>query len=418
MTILAILAALVFLYSLFSHRLERTIITGPMIFTFAGIILYLAMPDQFGAPLKVKPVLQVMEIALAVVLFTDGTRIKVRELIGSATLPGRLLVIGMPVIILVGSIVAALLFTDLSVWEAAILGAILAPTDAGLGHAVMSSKRVPARIRQALNVEAGLNDGLAIPFLMLFIALARVDQPLTDQSWIVYLLQEVGLGIIFGVLFGWIGGWLMGQASKRKWMSAGMQQLALLALAILSWVVIDFSPGNGFIGVFLAGLMIKNGYESAGEQMVEFSEVWGQLLNLFVFAVFGTLAGPLLGSFGALVGLYALLSLTFVRMLPVGISLIRARLHRSTVLFMGWFGPRGLASIVLGLIFIKEEANLAGEPLIELAVITTVLLSVFVHGISAAPAINIYARQVAKLSDEAPEKGETQVAATGVRKLG
>jgi NhaP-type Na+/H+ or K+/H+ antiporter len=403
MVILAILAALIFLYSLLSHRLERTILTGPMIFTTAGILLYFTMPDQFGAIFDVKPILLLMEIALAVVLFTDGTRIKVADLIGSATLPGRLLVIGMPLIILAGTIAAALMFTELSIWEAAILGTILAPTDAGLGHAVMSSKRVPARIRQALNVEAGLNDGLAIPFLMLFIALARVDQPLSDRSWIVYLLQEVGLGILLGLLFGWIGGRLIGQANKRKWMSTAMQQLALLSIAILSWVVIEVSPGNGFIGAFVVGLVIKNGYQSAGEQMVEFSEVWGQLLNLFVFAVFGTLVGPILGNFGTLTGLYALLSLTIVRMLPVGISLISSRLQRSTVLFMGWFGPRGLASIVLGLIFLKEEANLAGEGLISLIVAATVLLSVFAHGISAAPAINVYAKQVEKVDADAPE---------------
>lgn len=404
MTALAILAALIFLYSLLSHRLESTIITGPMIFTTAGILLFFAMPDQFGAVFDIKPVLLLMEIALAVVLFTDGTRIKISELIGSATLPGRLLVIGMPLIILAGTIAAALMFTELSIWEAAILGAILAPTDASLGHAVMSSKRVPVRIRQALNIEAGLNDGLAIPFLMLFIALARVDQPLSDRSWIVYLLQEVGFGILLGLLFGWIGGWLMGQANKRRWMAQPLQQLALLSIAVLGWAVIDVSPGNSFIGIFVAGLLIKNGYESAGEQMVEFSEVWGQLLNLFVFAVFGTLVGPVLGNFGALVGLYAILSLTVVRMLPVGISLIGARLQRSSVIFMGWFGPRGLASIVLGLIFLKQEANLAGEQIISLVVMLTVLLSVFAHGISAAPVINIYARQVEMLDADAPER--------------
>jgi len=407
MIILAIFAALIFLYSLLSHRLERTILTGPMIFTIAGILLYFAIPDQMAEPTKLKPIMLLMEIALAVVLFTDGTRIRVSELIGSAQLPGRLLGIGMPLIMLTGTFVAALVFTELSIWEAAILGAILAPTDASLGHAVMSSKRVPGRIRQALNVEAGLNDGLAIPFLMLFIALARVDQPLTDRSWIVYTLQQVGIGILLGLLFGWIGGWLMGQASKRNWMSAALQQLALLAFAVLSWAVVEVSPGNGFIAAFVVGLVIKNGYKSTGEQMAEFSEVWGQLLNLYVFGVFGTLVGPFLGSISAFAGLYAILSLTVVRMLPVGIALIGAQLQRSTVLFMGWFGPRGLASIVLGLIFLKEEANLAGEPIIELVVTATVLLSIFAHGISAAPAINIYARQVEKLDNDAPERRDT-----------
>jgi NhaP-type Na+/H+ or K+/H+ antiporter len=196
----------------------------------------------------------------------------------------------------------------------------------------------------------------------------------------------------------------MGQANKRRWMAQPLQQLALLSIAVLGWAVIDVSPGNSFIGIFVAGLLIKNGYESAGEQMVEFSEVWGQLLNLFVFAVFGTLVGPVLGNFGALVGLYAILSLTVVRMLPVGISLIGARLQRSSVIFMGWFGPRGLASIVLGLIFLKQEANLAGEQIVSLVVMLTVLLSVFAHGISAAPVINIYARQVEMLDADAPER--------------
>jgi NhaP-type Na+/H+ or K+/H+ antiporter len=403
MIVIAILAALIFIYSLLSHRLERTILTGPMIFTIAGILMILAAPKQIGATFELKPVLRLMEIALAVVLFTDGTRIHVRELIGSAQIPSRLLIVGMPLIILAGTITAALLFTDLSIWEAAVIGAILAPTDAGLGHAVMSSKRVPQRIRQALNVEAGLNDGLAIPFMMLFVALARVDQPASDQSWIIYLLQEIGIGVLLGSLFGIVGGWLMGQANKRHWMSPALQQLALLSLAILSWTVIETSPGNGFIGAFVAGLMIKNGYESAGEQMVEFSEFWGQLLNLYVFFIFGTMVGPDLGKISPLIGLYAILSLTIVRILPVGVSLIGARLHRSSVFFMGWFGPRGLASIVLGLIYLKQEANLPGEPLIELVVLATVLMSIFAHGISAAPSINVYAKQIEQLEADAPE---------------
>ncbi len=190
MTILAIFAALVFLVSLISLRLERTIITTPIIFTTAGILVYFAMSDQLEASLSIKPVLAITELALALVLFTDGTRIRVTDLMGTAQIPGRLLIIGMPLIILVGTIAAALIFTDLTIWEAAILGTILTPTDAGLGHAVISSERVPVRIRQALNIEAGLNDGLAMPFLMLFLALARADQMLADRSWIIYLVRK------------------------------------------------------------------------------------------------------------------------------------------------------------------------------------------------------------------------------------
>lgn len=403
MTILAIFALLVFVVSLISNRLERTIITAPMIFTTAGILLYFTMSDQLAAPLSIKPILTVTELALAIVLFTDGTRIRVADLIGTAELPGRLLIIGMPLIILAGTAVAAVMFTELSIWEAAILGTILAPTDAGLGHAVISSERIPVRIRQALNVEAGLNDGLAIPFLMLFLAFARTDQMIVEQSWFLYLLQEVGLGILFGFIFGWVGGWLMGQAQKRAWMLPGLQQLALLGIAVLSWTIIDISPGNGFIGIFVAGLVTKVGYEGAGEKMVGFSNVWGQLFNMFVFALFGTLVGPVLGSLGFIAGMYALLSLTIVRMLPVGLSLIGSRLHRSSVLFMGWFGPRGLASIVLGLIYIKEQANLPGEGIITLAIMATVLVSIFAHGISAAPLIKSYSRRVDQRAPDAPE---------------
>jgi NhaP-type Na+/H+ or K+/H+ antiporter len=403
MVVIAILAALIFLVSLISHRLERTIITPPMIFTAAGILLFLAFPEELAAPLSLKPVLTVTEIALAIVLFTDGTRIRIRELIGVAYLPGRLLVIGMPLIILAGTVVAALMFTDLSIWEAAILAAVLAPTDAGLGHAIISSELVPIRIRQALNIEAGLNDGLAIPFLMLFIALARVDSPLTDRSWIVYLMQEIGLGIVYGALFGLIGGWLIGQAKKRHWMSEGLQQLTLLSIAVLAWVVIEFTAGNSFIGAFVCGLLIKYGYESAGEQMVDFSDVWGQLFNMIVFAIFGSIVAPIIGNFGFMIVLYAVLSLTVIRIVPVLVSFIGEKLQRSTVLFMGWFGPRGLASIVLGLIYLKQEANLAGEATISLLISATVLLSIFAHGISAAPGIKLYNKQVEKLPPDAPE---------------
>jgi NhaP-type Na+/H+ or K+/H+ antiporter len=196
---------------------------------------------------------------------------------------------------------------------------------------------------------------------------------------------------------------MMGQANKRKWMSSALQQLALLSIAVLAWAVIDVSPGNSFIAVFVTGLVIKNGYESAGEQMVEFSDVWGQLLNLFVFAIFGMMVGRNLAYISPMMGLYAILSLTIVRMLPAGISLIGTGLHRSSVLFLGWFGPRGLASIVLGLIFLKEEANVPGEEFISLIVLTTVAFSVFAHGISAAPGIKLYAAQVEKLPEDAPE---------------
>lgn len=403
---IVVFVLLIFLFGLVSRRLERTIITAPMVFTTAGILLVLALAEPDQLQLEGHTVLLVSEVALALVLFTDATRMRVRSLLGSAQLPGRLLGIGMPLTILLGAVAAVLLLTDLSVWEAAVLAVILAPTDAGLGQVVVNSPRVPMRIRQALNVEAGLNDGLSVPLLMLFIALAQVNQPLQDRSWLVFASKQIGFGLMVGLAFGWAGGWLIGQATRRGWMEKTFQQLALLSLALMCWLVSEEIDGNAFIAAYIGGLVVKASFEEAGEQMVEFMEAWGQLLNFFVFFLFGMLVATSLYEFNAAVVLYALLSLTLIRMLPVAISLIGTGLKPASMLFLGWFGPRGLASIVLGLIFLKEKAPLPGEQFITLTVSATVLLSVFAHGISAAPVIDLYARQLEGMDADAPERAE------------
>ena len=413
-----VFALLVFAYGLVSKRLTRTVITGPIVFTTAGLLLAFSLPVEQHLSFDLKAFSILGKIALGLVLFTDATHIRVRDLFKSASIPGRLLGIAMPLVIIFGAVVAVRLFTELTIWEAALLATILAPTDAGLGHAIMSSKRVPERIRQALNVEAGLNDGLAIPFLMLFIALARITEPQNQTSWIVYTGQQIGLGLVVGVIVGGIGGWLIQAAGKRGWITEAFQQLSLLAMALLSFFIAEEFGGNEFIATFVAGLVVKLNFEDAGQEMLSFSEAWGQLLNFFVFFIFGMITADELNLFGPEIWLYAVLSLTLVRILPVLISMSGTHLQISTKLFLGWFGPRGLASIILGMIMIKEEAGIPGQLLIEYAVMATVLLSVFAHGVTAAPGINLYARQMDKLPEEAPEKGNPRVVATGVRKLG
>ena len=418
LTPILIFGFIVFAYGLVSERLTRTVITGPIIFTTAGLLLAFSLPVEQHLNFDLKGFSMLGKIALGLVLFTDATHIRVRDLFKSATIPGRLLGIAMPLVIVFGAAVAIPLFTELTIWEAALLATILAPTDAGLGHAIMSSKRVPERVRQALNVEAGLNDGLAIPFLMLFIALARVTAPQQQTSWGIYTVQQIGFGLVVGLVIGGIGGWLMQAAGKRGWITEAFQQLALLAVAVLTFFVAEIIGGNEFIATFIAGLVVKLNFEDAGQEMLSFSEAWGQLLNFLVFFIFGMIAADMLGQVGPKIWLYAVLSLTVVRILPVVISLIGVRLQMSTNVFMGWFGPRGLASIILGLIMIKEEAGIPGQLMIELAVVATVLLSVFAHGITAAPGINLYARQVEKMPDEAPEKGDPLVNTTEVENLG
>jgi len=403
MVIFGIFIVLIFVLSLISCRLKTTILSAPMIFTSAGILVALVIPGVAEVEVHSNTILMLAELALAFTLFTDASRIQARSVWRDSQLPDRLLLIGMPLTIFAGLIVGLLVFTTLTFWEAAILAVILAPTDASLGAAIVTSQRVPDRIRQALNIESGLNDGLSVPFLMLFIALARVESPLENTSWILYTLQVIGLGLLVGGVMGWGSGWLMNIASRRGWTEEKAEQLGLLAVVVLTFFIAHEIGGNEFIAAFVAGLLVKVSFSDAGERMLDFNEAWGELLVYFVFFIFGVIAAPWLPMITFSMAVYAALSLTLVRMLPVAVSMLGTELQRSSVLIMGWFGPRGLASIVLGMVYLKEKAHLPGEQIILMTVAATVLLSVFAHGISTAPAINRYGALVESLPPEAPE---------------
>jgi sodium/hydrogen antiporter len=405
---LMVLAAVVFAFGLVSRQLEGTILTAPIFFVVAGAILGPAGLALVEFNLDDHTVLLVSEIALSLVLFTDAASINLSVLRQNEGLPLRLLGIGMPLTIALGTASAALLLTDLTFWEAAIVGTVLAPTDAALGQAVVSNPRVPVRVRQALNVEAGLNDGLSVPFLALFLSLAVAEEELQPASyWIRFALEQVGLGILVGVGVGLVGGWLVSWASKREWMTGSFRRLALLALALIAWALADQIGGNGFIAAFVGGLVVGPSVERVGEQLIRFTEAEGQLLNLSVFFIFGVLVVGLLESLSWQVALYALLSLTVIRMLPVALSLMGTHLRGISLLFAGWFGPRGLASIVLGLIVVAEAPLLAGREEIEAVVASTVLLSVLLHGVTAAPLSAVYARWIEGMAADAPEKEGT-----------
>ena len=402
---LAVLASVIFLFGLVSRRLEGTVLTAPLVFVAAGVILGPAGLALVEFELDDHSVLLLGEIALAIVLFTDAARTNLSALRQNEVLPLRLLGIGMPLTIALGTFVATLVLTDLTFWEAAIVGTVLAPTDAALGQAVVNNPRVPIRIRQALNVEAGLNDGLSVPFLALFLTLAVAEEELQSASyWIRFALEQVGLGVLVGVGVGLAGGWLVSWASKREWMTESFERLVLLALAIIAWALANQIGGNGFIAAFVGGLVVGPTVERVGEQLLRFTEAEGQLLNLSVFFVFGVLVIGLIQPLSWQVALYALLSLSVIRMLPVAVSLAGTHLRSVSVLFMGWFGPRGLASIVLGLIVVSEAPLLAGREEIELVVALTVLFSVLLHGITAAPLSATYARRVEEMAADAPEK--------------
>jgi NhaP-type Na+/H+ or K+/H+ antiporter len=404
MTLIAIFIALVFFYCLISGRLSRTIVTGPILFTAVGMLLPVFMPLLHVRLPGREVFLQVAELGLVLLLFADASCIDLKVLKNIRNLPVRLLSTGMLLTILLGALGALVVFGHLSIWEAGILAAILAPTDAGLGQIIVNSPRVPMRIRQALNVEAGLNDGLSVPFLLFFLALVQAG-PVGDKASLTqFVVEQLGYGVLVGAGVGLTGGWLLNLARRRELMAESLKQLGVVALPLFCVLASEATGASMFIAAFVAGLAVQVGFKEAGLHSVEFAEEWGQLLNLSVFFLFGLLVARDWQDFTVAHVLYAVLSLTVVRMLPVALALIGTRLNWATVLFMGWFGPRGLASIVLGLVYLEQETHSPGEPTIRLAVMVTVLLSIFAHGLSALPGIHLYAAKIATLDASAPER--------------
>ena len=405
MVLMAAFVSIVFLYSLVSRRLERTVVTAPIVFTAAGALTVLLPPALSELAVDRKMLLMIAEVGLVMTLFTDASRINRRMLKGNRNLPVRLLGIGMLPTILLGAVCAMLVLGGLSWWEAGILAAILAPTDAGLGQVIVTSQRVPMRIRQALNVEAGLNDGLSVPFLMFFIALAEARDSTAGAGAVLtrFLGEQLGYGVVLGLGVGLAGGWLLGLAHRRAWMAEPLGQLGVVALPLLCVIASEATGASMFIAAFVAGLAAQAGFGEVGRKSVEFTEDWGQLFNFFVFFLFGLLVTRAWTQFSPAAVLYGLLSLTVIRMVPVALALSGTGLSRPTVLFMGWFGPRGLASIVLGLVYLEQEVDLPGESTIRLAVMATVLLSILAHGLSALPGIDLYVKRIASLGTDAPE---------------
>ena len=402
-----IFSIILFVYSLVSHRIESSMITAPMIFVAIGMLV---SPEGFDIiPLGAdnELILVFAEIALVLILFSDAARIDVSTLKGNRNFPSRLLGIGLPLTIFLGAVIAILFFTDLSLPEAALIGVILSPTDAGLGQVIVNSPKVPARIRQALNVESGLNDGGAIPFFAFFLVLSAAEEAhIPASQWVIFALEQIGYGVLVGLIVGLVGAYLVNKAIDRGLMRGRYQWIGFLALAVISYVTAIAVGGSGFIAAFVGGLATTLTAGGIGESIIEFTSTWGEVFSLVVFFVFGMIAASLLSGVTAAIIVYAVLSLTLIRILPVALSLIKTGLKPNSILFIGWFGPRGLASIVLLLITLNEAPDIPGLQTIAITVTTTVLISVFAHGISANPAIAWYAKKMALLPSDAVELKE------------
>ncbi len=387
-------------YALISGRADRMIITPPMVFAVFGLIIGAQGLDIIDLDFEEGLVHLLAELTLVLVLFTDAARIDFRRLSKDHDLPFRMLLIGMPLTIVAGTLLALPIFPEFGLWEAALLAAILTPTDAALGQSVVTSKVVPVRIRQTLNVESGLNDGIALPVIVLFLCLANMEHA-TDEGtpWLLFGLLQITLGPLVGAAVGFVGGRLIQWAADSGNMTEAFQGLCALALALFSFALAELVGGNGFIAAFVAGLTLGNTSKHLCNFVLEFAEAEGQLLTLFVFMVFGAALVPdLFAHATPMIFLYAVLALTVMRMVPVAISLIGARLRTPTVLFLGWFGPRGLASILFALLVLEEPGVVAGE-MIALITIMTVALSILAHGFTAAPLSARYGRSCAAHHD-------------------
>jgi sodium/hydrogen antiporter len=390
---LAIAALAVLGVAAVSRRLTGTSVTAAMVFVSVGV---LAGPEVVG-DVNLAPsgaaARELAEATLAVVLFSDASRIKLRLLRREYALPVRLLGIGLPLTIALGGALAIVLFGRLTVAEAFVLAVLLAPTDAALGQAVVTEPRLPSRIRQGLNVESGLNDGICVPVLLIVLALADVESNLASgHGAFTIVAEEIGYGIVGGAAAGLLVSGVV--AIDRRWdlMTGTWLQVLPVAGAALAYGLAAALGGSGFIAAFLAGAIFGALASRESEQAARFSEEVGGVLNGVTFLVFGAvLLGPALAHLSWQIGVYALFSLTLARMLPVALAMLGTGASWRTVGFLGWFGPRGLASIVFAVIVV-QEADLPNTATILSATYATIGLSVLLHGITAAPLADRYAR--------------------------
>ena len=388
---LTMVAVAVFAYAVISRRLASTVVTAPIFFAALGLlaapvlgIVQVASRDELLVGL--------LEAALVMVLFADSSGLDIRRWTRERSLSGRLLGIGLPLTMLLGAVVAYLLFPGIAPWQAALVGAILAPTDAALGQAVVANPRVPAVVRNALNVESGLNDGLALPFVTIFLALGKAASGMeSDLNAIETLALALVGSTVVGLVLGVGGGWLVRTAATRGLGDGRWIPIALVALAVAAFSVADEMGASGFLAVWVAGLsagtMVRGRVDDAAFHLPEQA---ADALAAVGFLLLGAgLLAPVLSRATPSIVLYAVLSLTVIRILPVAIAMVGTGFSPASVLYIGWFGPRGLVSIVFSGLVV--EAAVPGADTMTDAILLTVAISLVAHGVTAAWGARRYA---------------------------
>ena len=388
---IAILAAFVFFYSLTSGGLERTPINGALIFMTFGLAFGPLGLGLLSLEVDAEGLSTLAEMTLALLLFTDASNANLKDLKLSFHIPQRLLLIGLPLTILLGFGTGVLLFDGLTLFEIAILATMLSPTDAALGKAVVTNETVPSNIRESLNVESGLNDGICVPILFVFIALAvgtDVQGSSIDLA-LKLVAKEIGIGLVVGLGLTALDAWFLKLCWQREWISDIWVQLPVVALSVSCFTVAQSLHGSGYIAAFTGGILFGVLIKKSKHKLLHAAEATGETLALVTWIVFGAaVVGQSFAHFSWQVLLYSVLSLTVIRMLPIYLSLSGMGINNKDKLFLGWFGPRGLASIVFAIIVLNE--NLPGGYTLAMTVVCTVILSVVAHGMTANPLTNTY----------------------------
>ena len=389
--IISVLAGFGFLYSLLATRLERTPISGAFVFVAAGVLCSPACLKWISLDVDAEGISLLAELTLAVVLFADSANTDLKVLRKFETIPARLLLIGLPLTIAFGFGVGVAIFPNLSWVEVALLATLLAPTDAALGKAVVTNEAVPASVRESLNVESGLNDGICVPVLLLFLAVATGEAAQGESLGLAIKLpvQAIGIGAVVGLALGTVGSKALKYCYHRSWIGGSWMQFPVVTLALLCFGLAQWQGGSGFIASFVGGMTFGAMIKKQKHEVLEAAEGVGDALAMLTWFTFGTLllSRPPI-SFDWRIITYAIASLTVVRMLPVFLCVSGMQLDTSTKLFIGWFGPRGLASIVFAVMVLN--ANLPGGSTLVAVAAWTIVLSVVLHGISANPLSSYY----------------------------
>jgi NhaP-type Na+/H+ or K+/H+ antiporter len=381
---LALLAIFVLIYSSIGGGVERSPISGPIVFMTFGLLVGPFGLGVASLDLDNETFRLLAELTLALVLFTDAAGADLNELRTTWGLPTRLLFLGLPLTILLGFGVGVFVFNDLSLFEVALLATMLAPTDAALGKGVVTNPAVPNGVRQGLNVESGLNDGICVPVLFLFLTLAlghHGDQS-TSALAFTFFTEEIGIGLVVGLSLTTGSAWLLRLCHRRQWISHTWIQLPVVGLAVGCFATAQVLGGSGFIAAFVGGLLFGVLLKDHREALLRAAEGTGDTFALLTWVIFGAaVVGLAFQYISWSIVLYTVLSLTLIRMMPVFVSLSGLGLSLEDKLFLGWFGPRGLASIVFGVIVLT--ANLPNSRMLAHVMVWTVILSILLHGVTA-----------------------------------